>query len=439
MLARAEAKALGVPGLPLVSLDYRLTRYAQNNQEVEGEADRVMDQLVYALTTAPDKLSREQQGQHSLEQQERTLSKPKTSFDLQPLAAPASLREANALFYERGWTDGLPIVPPTEAELEAMLACTDRAPQDVVGKVAPRWGKATVEKIAINAIMAGCLPEYLPAVIAAVEAISDPEFNLFACQQTTNPVAPLAIFNGPISRELKLNSGYNVLGQGWQANATIGRAVRLVCMNIGGGIPGVTDKASQGQPGKYSFCIAENEDNSPWAPLHVDRGFDRETSTVTVAGVQATHNIHPWVGTPASVLTTIANGMAAFGTNNMSYAGAALLLMGPLQARILSEASWTKEAVKQFIFNHARIPASLVPPECVPVYKLKRPHLAYDVMGAQLPIVDRWEDIMVIVAGGGVAGHATYMPTFGRATLPVTKAIRLKDGTPARSVDEFRR
>ncbi|MFH1486909.1 MAG: UGSC family (seleno)protein, partial [Chloroflexota bacterium] len=302
-----------------------------------------------------------------------------------------------------------------------------------------RWGKATLEKIAINAVMAGCLPQYLPAVVAAVQAIAEPEFNLFAIQQTTNPVAPLAIFNGPIVKEAKLNSGYNVLGQGWQANATIGRAIRLVMMNIGGGIPGVTDKATQGMPGKYSFCIAENEDDSPWEPLHVEKGFDKDVSTVTVHGAQAVHNIHCWVGTPTSILPTIANGMAAFGTNNLTYAGTALLLMHPLQARIVSEGGFTKEAVKQFIFNHARIPASIIPPECVPTYKLKRSHISYEIPGAYIPIVDRWEDVMIVTAGGGVAGHAAFLPTLGRMTRPVIKPIAMKDGTPIRSVNDFRR
>ncbi|MFH1487091.1 MAG: UGSC family (seleno)protein [Chloroflexota bacterium] len=440
VLARTEAKGMGVPGLPLVTVDYRLTRYAQNDEETQGQADKVAAEIMYAITTPPEKLSREQKNKQRLEDQEKAIPmKPKMSWDLQPVEAPASLRVANALFYERGWTDGLPIVPPTAEEVQQMLRYTDRDPQDVVAKVAPRWGKATVEKIAINAVMAGCLPEYFPAVIAAVQAVSEPEFNLFALQQTTNPVAPLTIFNGPIAKEIKLNSGYNVLGQGWQANATIGRAVRLVLTNIGGGIPGVTDKASHGMPGKFSFCIAENEEDSPWAPLHVERGFENGVSTVTVAGVQGTHNIHCWVGTPASILPSIANGMAAFGTNNMDYAGVAVLLMHPLQARIVFEAGFTKEGVKQFMFNHARLSTAIYPPECIPTYKLKRSHISYEIPGAFVPVVERWEDIMIVVAGGGVAGHATFLPTFGRSTEPITKPIALKDGTPVKSVKDFKK
>ncbi|MCH9018349.1 MAG: hypothetical protein IIB89_11395, partial [Chloroflexi bacterium] len=175
------------------------------------------------------------------------------------------------MYLERGWTDGLPVVPPTPERVETMLAAAGLPPGDVLAELPPTWGAATVEKLAVNAVMAGCLPEYLPVLIAAVEAISDPVFNLYAIQATTHPCAPLMIINGPIRSALGLNSSSGAYGPGWRANATIGRALRLVLLNVGGAHPGVGDMSTQGAPSKFSYCVAENEEENPWQPLHVDR------------------------------------------------------------------------------------------------------------------------------------------------------------------------
>src|ERR1043166_1151107 len=188
----------------------------------------------------------------------------------------------NAFFEEKGWTDGLPIIPPTEERVGQTIAAVKRNPQDVIGVVPPRWAPATVEKIAINAVMAGCLPQYMPVLIAAAEALTDPKLNLYALQATTGGPAIMLIVNGPIRKQLNINGGSNVLGEGWRANATIGRCVRLIQRNIGGSYPGSTCKATLGWPGKYSICIAENEEASQWEPLHVERGFGRDQSTVTL-------------------------------------------------------------------------------------------------------------------------------------------------------------
>jgi hypothetical protein len=190
------------------------------------------------------------------------------------IAVSDSLEEISELYYERGWTDGLPIVPPTEDRVARMLSGTIRNAQEVVGEVPPGQGEGTVEKIAINAVMVGCTPDAMPVILAALEAMLEEPFNLYGIQATTHPVAPLLIVNGPIRNKIGINSGYNVFGQGTRANATIGRAIRLILVNLGGGIPGKLDRSTQGQPSKYSFCIAENEEASPWAPLHVERGFD---------------------------------------------------------------------------------------------------------------------------------------------------------------------
>ncbi|GIX47117.1 MAG: hypothetical protein KatS3mg131_1328 [Candidatus Tectimicrobiota bacterium] len=180
-------------------------------------------------------------------------------------------------FYRRGWTDGLPIIPPTEARVQRMLAATRRAPHEVLGRIPPRWGEATVEKIAINAVMAGCLPEYLPVLLTAVEAMLAPEFNLFGIQATTHPVAPLLILNGPLARQLEVNSGYNAYGPGWRANATLGRALRLILLNIGGGPPGGRRPQHPGQPGQVHLLHCRKRSPQPLdAPARRARLFPRD-------------------------------------------------------------------------------------------------------------------------------------------------------------------
>src|SRR5258705_121921 len=188
---------------------------------------------------------------------------------------------AEAMF-DRGWTDGLPVVAPTEARVLRMLTGTTRAPQDIVAVVPPDLVEATVEKVAINAVMAGCRPEYLPWVIAALEAVCTDEFNIHGVLATTMPVGPVLICNGPGTRAIGMNSGVNVFGQGNRANSTIGRAVQLVVRNIGGGRPGEVDRAAHGNPGKVGFCFAEDETGSPFTSLAVSRGFQADVDTVTV-------------------------------------------------------------------------------------------------------------------------------------------------------------
>jgi hypothetical protein len=204
--------------------------------------------------------------------------------------------DAIELYYAQGWTDGLPVVPPTRAKVHVMVKQSGRAASEVIAELPPQGGKATVERIATNAVMAGCLPEYMPVVLTALEAMLETRFNLRGVLCSTHVSTPLLILNGPIVQALHVNSGHNVFGPGWRANATIGRAVQLALVDIGGAQPGVLDKVTFGHPGKYSDCIAENEAASPWEPLHVERGFQCEDSTVTVYPAEAPHNSNnqPW-------------------------------------------------------------------------------------------------------------------------------------------------
>jgi hypothetical protein len=337
------------------------------------------------------------------------------------LEAEDSFAAVNELYHERGWTDGLPIMPPTEEAVAAMLGAAGREPDEVVGVLPPRQGEATVERIAINAVMAGGKPAYLPVLIAAVEALTDPNFNLDGIQTTTHPVAPLLIVNGPAARQLGINSGYNCFGQGARANAAIGRAIRLILMNVGGGLPGAGDRATQGSPAKYAYCVAENEEANPWQPLHVERGFARDVSTVTVIGCEGPHNIQDhYSNSGEGILLTIAGAMGQAGSNNILLHGYPLLSLGPEHAATIAAAGYSKEDVKHFIFERARYPISRLSAE----FALELRPLNAPVNGGNdtALVCERAEDISIIVAGGS-GKHSCWHPTFGGHTKPVTRVI----------------
>src|SRR6185369_3733958 len=298
------------------------------------------------------------------------------------------------------------------------------------------YGIATIEKLAINAVMAGCLPEYFPVIIAAVEAVLEDKFNLYGIQSTTHPCAPLLILNGPIARELGVNARYNAFGQGWRPNATIGRAIRLILLNVGGGMPGVLDRATQGQPAKYSYCIAENEGENPWEPLHVERGFSIDESTVTVCGAEGPHNINDPVSTNApGILMTIANTMAGMGSNNAYAFGEPILALGPEHATILAQDGVSKNDIRDFMFAHARVPRSTW--EAGGMFGMGFTSEKLFSGEAGVPLIRAPEHLMIIVAGGS-GRHSCWMPTFGAMTRAVTRALALKDGTLAKSIQEFR-
>jgi hypothetical protein len=332
-----------------------------------------------------------------------------------------SWEDVDGHYQERGWTDGLPIVPPTEPRVREFLRQTDRDPREIVGVLPPRQGEATVEKLAVNAVMAGCRPEYFPVVLAAVEALADPLFNLDSVQATTHPVAPLLVVNGPIVRRLGLNAGYNAFGQGCRANVTIGRAVRLVLTNVGGGLPGSGDRATQGSPAKLAYCVAENEADSPWAPLHVEAGLPADASTVTAFGCEAPHNIQDHdSNTALGVLLTVAGAMGQAGSNNLLGRGWPLLSLGPEHAATIAREGFTKQKVKEFLFEHARFPLGRLGAE-YRRQQVERHHVV-DAPDTMVPIVRRPEDISVIVVGGA-GKHSSWQPTFGDATHPTRRVI----------------
>jgi hypothetical protein len=354
--------------------------------------------------------------------------------------AEDDFEKINKLYLERGWGDGLPIVPPTAKRVEQMLAYCDRPWNEPIAKVAPRYGEATPLRLAANAVMAGCRPEYFPLLMLAIEAMCEEPFNLYGVQATTHLCAPLVIVNGPVAKELGINSGHNAFGPGTQSNATIGRAIRLALVNIGGAIPTQGDMSTFGAPSKYTYLVAENEAASPWEPLHVERGFAAEASTVTVVGAECPHNVNDHESiTAEGILTTIAGTMGITGSNDVYYAAQPVVVMGPEHAKTVAVGGYTKADAKRFLQEHANLPLGKFSKENIErrfrvTFKEKYATAGPDAL---VPMVQRAEDIIIAVIGGA-GKHSAYIPTFG-ATKAVTRALKRKDGQLAKSVEEFRR
>jgi len=331
--------------------------------------------------------------------------------------------DAIEVLYARGVTDGLPVVPPTLARVQGAVRGSGREGAELVGQVAPRLGRATVEKIAINAVMAGCKPEYMPTLIACVEAITDPRLNLYALQATTGGPAVMIIVNGPIRRKLDINGGPNALGEGWRANATIGRFVQLVKRNIGGSYPGTTCKATLGWPGKYSICVGENEEASPWEPLHVERGFKAEQSTVTAISADASIRASDLDSSKAEgVLINFAQKMD--GPSGPE----AIMVICPEHAKIIAGDGFSKKDVQRFIWERAAYRMKDLPDETFDQRVKRRSDLKL-TRDSIIPVTDRPEDILVIVAGGD-GSQSQYIHVWGQSTpeggstRSVTKVIR---------------
>ena len=340
-----------------------------------------------------------------------------TAFDISE-ASPESLFQFMA---DQGWSDGLPVIPPTPDRVRAMVNYVQRDATELVGYINPDAGSATVEKIAVNGVMAGCLPEYMPVLIAAVQAITEPKFNIHGLQTTTNPVSPLLIINGPVREQIGLNSKRGTLGPGYRANATIGRAVRLLLLNVGGAKPWTTDMALHGSPAKYVCCMGENEEESIWEPLHVERGFSAVESTVTVVGAQGMSNCLTFYKEPESFLTMIASAMSDISDNNyLLAAGNPLVILTPGHAQIFSDGGYTKQMVKEALFELCKVPIDKFPKETsVITYED-----GFAMDGDRVCPCRSADDLMIVVSGGPEPYHVLYCGNFGDTTA-VTKAVQL--------------
>ena len=261
--------------------------------------------------------------------------------------------------FERGWSDGLPLVPPTPLRVTRMLSGTDRSADEIVGSVPPDNRPCTIEKIAINAVMAGCKPDYLQVVIAALRAALKDEFCMHGLLCTTYFSTPVMIVNGPITKQIGMNSGVNALGQGNRANATIGRALQLIVRNVGGGIPGGIDRATLGNPGKYTFCFCEDESDAEWPSLSMDRGYTREDSVVNLF---AGSGVQPFVDQqsrqPESLVKNLANSLRSVANTRSFGMADAIIVISPEHRRVLREGGWTKPNLKQALYDELKIPGA---------------------------------------------------------------------------------
>jgi len=330
-----------------------------------------------------------------------------------PLDSPIGVSsDPSILFKElvkRGWSDGLPVLPPTRAAVDEMIAAGSVDKDLALGVMPPLNGVAAIEKIAANAVMAGCLPEYFPLVIAAVKGVLKPGFNLDGVQTTTGNVAPVIVVNGPCRKSLEINCGANALGQGWRANATIGRALRLIMTNIGGATPGVLDKSTVGQPAKYTFCFGENEEESPWAPLHFERGLGSAASAVNVTGCSGVYSAVDMASQTAKGLLktfalTMIGGLASGVTTTE-----VMFVVCPEHATIFAAGGYSKDAIRQELFDMARVPHEKISDENLELLSKRRPLWFKEGTAREVGAVDCPEDIWLVVAGGAGAKSA-YIP-----------------------------
>ena len=324
--------------------------------------------------------------------------------------------DPGALYYRRGWTDGLPIVPPTLDRVDAMLRADGRGRNESLGELDPLKGVATVERVAANAVMAGCAPEHFPVVVAAIEALADPAFNLRGVQTTDENVAPLILLSGPVVERLEVNAGFGMLGPGWQANAAIGRAVRFVMNNIGGGWPEAVSFAGLGQPGRYTMVLAENAAANPWEPLHEELACE---NALVLMRAETAVNVTGGLDDLASVMGSAAS---AF---NMAWEGKAAVVMAPFVAQELAGQGWSKADVKEALWRRGRMPRA----------DFEKLWLRTRLLGSgrwpewtegedAVPAVARPEDIVLIVAGGDIPiPQCAWFPSWGFPPCCIVKEI----------------
>ena len=336
--------------------------------------------------------------------------------------------EAVERCYELGWTDGLPVVPPTDYKVSQFLEKAGREASEVVGEIPERRRVITCDKVAANAVMAGCLPEYFPVVLAATEAMLAPEFNLVGPSSSLGGAGILVIVNGPVARDLNINSRNNLFGPGNRANATIGRAVRLILMNACAAIPGLFDRSVIGHPGKYTYCIAEADADTHWTPLHAERGFSPEQSAVTVFAAEAPRQVRA-VGHPLAILYSIADAASSLGTS-MSTAGSvgdrsAGVRQGEIVVTFAGNSQLWRDWTKQDIRNHLhpRIRRSMA--------ELKRAQVFDGPIepadeGQFVNLIGQPEDILVVFAGGEEANMSSVIPSWGPkiGSTAVTREVK---------------
>ncbi|MBZ5503322.1 MAG: hypothetical protein LAN59_14000 [Acidobacteriia bacterium] len=412
--AKSAARDRGMPGIRTIALPAdKYYRARASNQELEPIASAVIRELVEDEVRP---LSADEAKPAQVKPQSETANITVTAADYQDAA-----EKINELFLSNHWADGLPVVPPTPKLVKAMLAGTTRSPKEVVGQVAPKNGTATIEKIAINAVMAGAKPEYLPVILAALEGFTDKHYDLTHVVASTGSFTPVIVVDGPIAQELGFNSGIGMLGHGWRSNSTVGRAIRLSLLNIGQTWPQVNDMALTGRLEAYTFfTFAEDTDRSPWEPYNVSRGFKPGESTVTVASsgnpvVIGGGAVAPWTGQGIldSVVARIKNGGVVW-----PHAQTHILVLHPDCAVELANKGYTRRSIQEYLYEQTRVPYEQV---VAPAFfghgdeisfirtsiadgriRPDRAQIFLDALkpGGRIPVVQSPDDFHIIVAGG---------------------------------------
>jgi len=427
--ALRSAQNFGVPSLAVAGVPLPFTNQMPN--DIKEMVDASMDQVIRGLTEPPETMLMPGEGF-------TTVSDPVLAFEGSDLLE--AMEVMNRRFLEWKWSDGFPLVPPTPERVERMLRGISRAPQDVIATLEPGFGLATVEKLAVNAVMAGCRPEHLPVLVTAVQCISEPKIYLRNKAMSTGPHAPLILVNGPIAKQLGINSGVCALGPGSisYANTVIGRALRLVMMNVGFTYPGVSDMDTIGSPIKYSLCVAENEEESPWDPYHVERGFHPDQSTVTVHFVYGTCELHDFQSREAEDLvhgfSSAACNLGQVPTGHWLLGRRAdprygvdekeehFMIVCPEHARVFQRQGWDKTRIKEEMFKRARMSfRDLMIAREPKSFLLAHPELQWlwDSPDTLLPVVES-ADCYSIAVVGAAAGRGAF---FWGAGGPITKEV----------------
>lgn len=415
-LAKGQAIGAGMPDMRFAVVPHPVDGLPAN--VVQAKAQGIVDDIIKALTCPP-------------KDDQRISADTAVGMEVTVRIRGAdpwdALEKMNRLFLHRGWSSGFPLVPPTREKVDWMLRGTDCARNEVIGVMRPKGGQATVEKIAVNAVMAGCLPSYMPILITAVEAMTDPAFDMAQVAATAGTSAPLLIINGPIRNQLRVNYGTGALGTAWRANATIGAAVRLILANIGGALPGITDMSVIAWPGDFSLCMGENEEANPWQPIHVEKGFDRQVNTVTAVAIYGMLDLMATTDRAEDVLGHYATVITGSGSSHSIFQGT-LLLLSPEPAALIASEGFSKQDVKEYLFNHVKLPfgkarvlatggngGKNAVGEQIKAGKALSDELEINL----LPCPD---DVNIVVVGGASMHTAWAQPGHGRL---VTKAVTL--------------
>jgi hypothetical protein len=341
---------------------------------------------------------------------------------------PDDLLAAIDYCYDQGWTDGLPVVPPVVDRVKAMLAVDNRPAETVIAHHPATGLDLSLHAAAVNAVMAGCLPDYFPVLVAAYEAMDKAEFNFHGSTASTGGSAPLLVVSGPCADEIGMNSDVNLFGPGNRPNATIGRAVRLILRNVFQMLPGISDKSTQGNPGKYSFCIAERARGNPWPLLCTAQGYAQGASSVTVFAGGGFCNVENHGGnTPEQILGSVADAMANYGCITL---GQSVVILAPEHMAIIGAAGWTREKAQAFLFSHAK--RSVEGMKGVGKYRDRE----YDTQHAdgapklvEVGFVHRGlgpDDILITMGGGDAGGHSCFIPSWSRGRGSIMQHAEIK-------------